>query len=283
MNSTSDRSSVISNQYRLCRKDTSSLNPHPCLKRKVPRRFTLIELLIVIAIIAILAGMLLPALNNAKRRSQAIACSGNLKQTGMDIAAYESDYKVLPPTRIPAVGLPGDKTDWMNLMYSKVENGKYVPARPGGWKTIQCPADTVRSKSTMDAFDRSIWRSYSPDNIALPYYSQEMELNWTSNKELIPTEGKERNLVKSPSRMTTIWEHIYDNYRISSPAGVNNVNYMQYAFNLTRAPYSDVKNPNFRHKTGGNYLFWDGHLEYLNGFKIPYFLYRYMWNTLTHN
>ncbi len=62
---------------------------YPVLRKDI---FTLIELLIVISIIAILAAMLLPALNKAREAAKKSFCASNLKQHGILHMNYASTY-----------------------------------------------------------------------------------------------------------------------------------------------------------------------------------------------
>ncbi|MEI6420742.1 MAG: prepilin-type N-terminal cleavage/methylation domain-containing protein [Lentisphaerota bacterium] len=81
------------------------------------KAFTLIELLIVIAIIGVLAAMLLPALGKAKDTAKTIGCVSNLKQLATASVSYSDDYNGYMPFTVDGDPLTGN---WRSYWYIKV-------------------------------------------------------------------------------------------------------------------------------------------------------------------
>jgi hypothetical protein len=94
----------------------------------VKRAFTLIELLIIIAIIALLMGVLLPALGKAREQAKVVAVNAELYNIGLALEMYMRDNNgKYPPTREDC--MLGEH--YHQLPKELVERG-YLPAPPSG-------------------------------------------------------------------------------------------------------------------------------------------------------
>src|SRR4029079_6934070 len=91
--------------------------------------FTLVELLVVIAVIAILAAILLPVFAQAREKAWAATCLSNARRIGLGLVMYYQDYdEVLMPwyvnTGLPNNGLRFDNLAvWVDLIQPYVKKG----------------------------------------------------------------------------------------------------------------------------------------------------------------
>jgi len=89
------------------------------------RAFTLIEVLVVIAIIGTLVGLLLPAVQAARDSARRTQCANNLKQIGLALLSYEVANKTLPSGYVSEYTSNGDDTGpgwgWCSFILPQME------------------------------------------------------------------------------------------------------------------------------------------------------------------
>ena len=135
-----------------------------------PPGFSLIELLVVMAIVAVLSALLLPALTKGKSSAQAIACVGNLHQIGLALNLYLPDnHDRLPvcagylPSQMPR--LPPVTTTLFN-----------------GQKTNRlflCPSDQQIYPAELTSYEWNFWLN------GAPYSAPEWATTFTNEASVI--------------------------------------------------------------------------------------------------
>ena len=217
-------------------------------------RFTLIELLIVIAIIAILAGMLLPALNKARESGRSASCMNNLKSITGTALLYAGDNHDFMP---PASGNAGDGSTWVCPREPWISSDfvhcfwVYTTSRYAGeqWTGGQAPAKIYQCPSEPD----EIYRHTNHPDIPVSNYGYYQRLgaptSWSADNVM-----RKLTRNRAPSRTGIITD--------LKAKSCDRTTFMRLGTT------DDFMSASFgyapRHSSGSNVGFADGHVAHLN-------------------
>ena len=223
---------------------------HSCLCTGMKHRcFTLIELLVVIAIISILAGMLLPALNNARENGRAVSCMSNIKQVNDFFFNYAGDYNdVIMPAYCPKTG--GSR--YWSAHFKQIDYNGFNKIQ--AWNTskslVKCPS--VR------AYD---WTGPGRNiDGAFTDFSCNVNTNGWSSSNWVDLKLNKVTKIKNPSGRSQLSEN---------GVGINGCMAVAYGYARSQETNVGYQGLAFRHNNQANFVFHDGHAERIKKNQIP--------------
>lgn len=120
---------------------------HRCAAARPFRAFTLVELLVSIAIISVLISMLLPAVQSAREAARRVQCMNNLKQLSLAALKYETSAGVLPPSAV-LQSLEKESRDLDGFNYPVVDHNQ---GKQFSWTVLLLPH--LEQQNLFDQFD----------------------------------------------------------------------------------------------------------------------------------
>ncbi len=217
------------------------------------RGFTLIELLVVIAIIAILAAILFPVFAKARDKALTASCLSNLKQTGLAMLMYNTDYD---ETMIPAcIIYPGvGNRYWRDIIEPYAKNFQLRDCPACGLK-YQGPGQGGPYGSGSYAINFVSYGAKSEAGSA--HTPPASNCGWGGRYWTISTAQ-----VDHPGN--TIWCFDYFNgYAVCSTSG-------DVPTIADALAFHPAHEPGRRHNGARNWLFVDGHAKWAHANTMPY-------------
>ena len=197
------------------------------------KRFTLIELLIVIAIIAILASLLIPGISSAREKSVRAVCLRNLKQSGYININYAKDHN---SKLNPSSGPHGDVENLAWIGPQTISG--FEPYVKDNWTVFDCPNHDSPTLATGRSF------KYAGANV----------IGYAYHGGIITSKLQEIGEVwVAPQRLTDESNLILMSDRIESPDDWK-AGYAHGEKGRIRAPKGSTINPNSFGSQGGNQL-----------------------------
>jgi prepilin-type processing-associated H-X9-DG protein/prepilin-type N-terminal cleavage/methylation domain-containing protein len=205
-----------------------------------PVAFTLVEVLVVIAIVAVMAALLLPALGRARAKARQATCLNNMRQCGLALRMYSVDWKDYLPS--PNAGSYGDSVCWFFAI------DPYLMAANYGFSTPKAQQRVLLVKQD------PIWNTFNAN----------ARTNWRTikmNRKLVG------NRVQGPnpaiSNAVPSWRRVTDIARQSTTPLLfdGTVELTGNSTFKTRFDGWEV-HVELRHSRGANIYFVDGHVEH---------------------